>query len=203
MCGRFTIMIQPEQLQLELNLGLISPSLIFMKDFYPGSGIPVVIDAEKRNVEVFYWGLVPSWAKDISISRKMFNARSETLLEKPSYRTSFLRRRCLIPASGFYEWKRSDGKKIPYYFSVKNENTFTFAGLWEYWMDASGNELYSATIITCAANPLIQAYHDRMPVILDQENRWKWMEDRPVKELSSFLRPYESDQMQIQMVHTD
>ena len=203
MCGRFTIMIQPEMLQLELDLGSVSPSLVFMKDFYPGSGIPVVVDAAQRNVEVFYWGLVPSWAKDISISRKMFNARSETLLEKTSYRTSCLRRRCLIPASGFYEWKNTNGKKIPYYFSVKNQNAFTFAGLCEYWMDASGNELYSATIITCPANPLIQSYHDRMPVILNQENRWKWMEDRSTAELSSFLRPYESDQMVVQKVQTE
>ncbi len=203
MCGRFTIMIQPEQLQLELDLGSISSSLIFMKDFYPGSGIPVVVNAESRDVELFYWGLVPSWAKDVSIGRKMFNARSETLLEKPSYKTSFLRRRCLIPASGFYEWKNTNGKKIPHYFSLKNENAFTFAGLWEYWMDAAGNELYSATIITCAANQLVLAYHDRMPVILNQENRWKWMEDRPIAELSSFLLPYESDQMQVQMLQME
>jgi len=200
MCGRFTIVIRPDELQLELDLGLVPSSLDPHKDYFPGSGIPVIIDAQSRNVEIFYWGLVPSWAKDVTIGRKMFNAKAETLIEKPSYKTAFLRSRCLIPATGYYEWKFSGKGKISYLFSSSEEKAFTFAGLWEYWMDSTGNEVYSATIITCPANEITGQYHDRMPVILGRDDRWKWMEDRPINELQQLLVPYDPKKMEIVQV---
>ncbi len=195
MCGKYSIGLSSKVLQLELDLEMIHPQVTFPEAYYPTSAIPVVINAHRRNLEFFYWGFVPSWAKDIKIGRKMFNARAETLTEKPSYRNAFLRRRCLIPATGYFEWKSSENRKVPYYFSLRNEKAFFFAGLWEYWMDAAGNEVYSAAIITCPANAIVARYHDRMPVILGLDRCWKWMEDRPPADLQQLLVPYDPEQM--------
>ncbi len=202
MCGRFSIDLSPKVMQLELDLEMFHPEVTFPPAYYPSSAIPVVIDAQRRNVEFFYWGLIPPWAKDVSIGRRMFNARSETLLEKPSFKNAFLRRRCLIPATGYYEWKTLGERKVPYYFSLNSTKAFFFAGLWEYWMDAAGNEVYSAAIITCAANMLVAQYHDRMPVILDRDHCWQWMEDRPAAELQQLLMPYDPEAMTVRMATT-
>ena len=123
------------------------------------------------------WGLIPSWAKDISIGSKMFNARAETIQEKPSFRTAFARRRCLIPADGFYEWQKQEkGPSKPFRFQLKGEQPFAFAGLWELWRSPEGDELKSCTIITTEANSLVAQVHPRMPVILDTNTCWQWLE---------------------------
>ncbi len=191
-------MIKPNDLQLELDLGNVPEELQPEKNIFPGTGIPVVINGETRNIEIFYWGLIPSWAKDISIGQKLINAKAETLLEKVSFKNSFRRRRCLIPATSFYEWNNSEGKKIPYAFSLKDQKAFMFAGLWEYWMDSSGNEVYSTTIITTAPNELVGKIHDRMPVIFNKNNCWKWMEDREMKDLQNMLVPYPENEMKME-----
>lgn len=195
MCGRFSIMYDPAELEEMLGLEDVPVDLVPNVNVSPGDGIGVVIDGQKRNLEIFKWGLVPGWAKDPSIGNKMINARAETLIEKPSFRNAFARRRCLIPAGGFYEWRQEGGRKQPYLFQLKTQRPFTFAGLWEHWQDAHGNELYTCTIITTSPNDLLAEYHERMPVILDAENCWKWLEDKPLLELQKLLLPYPPEKM--------
>ena len=196
MCGRFSLMIQLKDLQLEFDLEHIPTEFEPKSNIAPGSGVAVITNLHPNNLDFFYWGLIPSWAKDISIARKTFNARSETINEKPSFKNAFRRRRCLIPSTGYYEWKKTGAGKVPYLFSLREESIFSFAGLWEYWMDPTGNEVYSTTIITCPANEFAAEYHDRMPVILDRSTRNSWLEDRPLNELQNMLIPYPADGMQ-------
>lgn len=139
---------------------------------------------------MFKWGLVPVWAKDPMIGHKLINARSETIAEKPSFKQAFFRRRCLIPADGFYEWKTEGTRKQPYLFKMSDGKPFTFAGIWETWRDRAGVELTTCAIITTTPNGLIEKYHDRMPVILEENARWRWLENAPVPDLLSMLIPY-------------
>lgn len=180
-----------------LGLEEVPAELTPNENISPGDGIGVVTDSVKRKVEIFKWGLVPGWAKDISIGNKMINARAETLIEKPSFRNAFTRRRCLIPASGFYEWKQEGSRKQPYLFQLADRKAFTFAGLWEHWEDSQGNELLSTTIITTEPNPMLAEYHDRMPVILDTSTCWQWLENRPIPELQRMLAPYPAEKMAV------
>lgn len=128
-------MIQPEELRAQLGLGEIPSELVSNRNISPGTLVPVVTDSKNRKVELYRWGLVPVWAKDPKIGYKTFNARAETISEKPTFRVPFLKRRCLIPADGFYEWKDEGGRKQPYLFTLKDQQPFTFAGLWEIWRD--------------------------------------------------------------------
>lgn len=198
MCGRFALMVKPSELQTAFDLDFVPPALTPTEDYYPGRGIPAVVNAAERVVEILYWGLVPSWAKDISIAKHTFNARCESLREKASFKMAYQRRRCLIPATAYYEWRSANGRKIPYKFSLRETRVFMLAGLWEYWVDSSGNEIYSAAVITCPAGHGLESYHDRMPVIFDRYNCWQWMEDRPLDELDQMLSPVDSEYFNIE-----
>lgn len=188
-------MLQVDDLREQLGLGELPVEFSSSRNISPGQFIPVVTDAASRQVALFKWGLIPGWAKDPKIGYRMFNARAETLAEKPSFRVPFMRRRCLIPADGFYEWKMVDGKKHPFLFSLKEGKAFTFAGLWETWRDSNGDELRSCTIITTEPNEVLMQYHDRMPVILTAENRWNWLEESQPDVLQSLLKPLGADLM--------
>ena len=195
MCGRFSLMVQLSDLQLEFGLKVIPSSYTPSDNISPGSNIPVITNQNPDTLDYFYWGLVPSWAKDISIARNTFNARAETLSEKPSFKNAFKRRRCIIPATGYYEWKKTEMGKIPYLFTIKELSIISFAGLWEYWMDAKGNEIYSTTIITCPPNEYAAAFHDRMPVILKRDQRKILLGESSESELRSLLEPIHSDEL--------
>src|SRR5262245_26500441 len=132
----------------------------------PSQYMPVVVDDGARRLDLYRWGLVPSWAKDVAIGNKMINARGETLAEKPSFRNALKHRRCLVPATGFYEWTGPKTERRPVRIHLKDDSTFAFAGLWERWRDpASGKDVRTFAIITCAPNEKVAAIHDRMPVI--------------------------------------
>lgn len=141
----------------------------------------------------FRWGLVPSWAKDISLGAKTINARAETVAEKPSFRTAFRRRRCLIPASGFYEWQTQPGApKQPFWISAADGGLLTFAGIWESWMSSEGDELQSCAIITTSATDSLAPIHARMPVILDPADFESWLDTRDETDIAAataLLRP--------------
>jgi putative SOS response-associated peptidase YedK len=147
------------------------------------------------------WGLVPFWAKDPTIGNRLINARAESLDEKPSFKYAFAKRRCLIVADGFYEWKKPEsGAKSsqPYYFSLREGKAFVFAGLWESWQpkDDPESKLITCTIITTVANALVAKVHDRMPVILNAEDKWAWLrEDNPAA-LKALLKPAPDDLLQ-------
>ena len=192
MCGRFTIIAKMEEIQLRLGLGEMPGDWLPRYNVAPSQSIPVVIDADQRRVEWMQRGLVPFWAQTQAIGGKMINARAETVAEKPAFRQSFLQRRCLIIADGFYEWLKPGGRKvpsIPYYFHEKNHLPFTFSGLWDQWEYPDGNILQSCTIITCPANETVLPVHDRMPVILDDEKRWDWLSRKDPQDLQSMLVP--------------
>jgi putative SOS response-associated peptidase YedK len=170
----------------------------------PGMRVPVVIRRSPNRAVLMRWGLVPFWARDPRIGYHNINARAETVELKPSFRKPFRTQRCLVPVNSFYEWRRAGGEKIPYSFSLINEETFSLAGLYDVWRDAEGRGLETFTIITCAANELMAPIHDRMPVILKRvdEHRWIDPEQRDVIALKELLRPYPSNLMRKQRIST-
>jgi len=206
MCGRFTLTLDPGELKEELDLSSIAVELLPRFNIAPTQPVAVVTDDEKRKVELFRWGLIPSWAKDPTIGSRLINARAETLSEKPAFRKAFERRRCLILADGFFEWAipaENVKRKTPYYFQLASGKPFTFAGLWEFWRTPEGEELRTCTIITCPANEAIAPFHDRMPVILPKAVRWSWLDPlaKPA-ELSQMLKPYPAGEISFRPVST-
>ncbi len=198
MCGRFTLTLDPGEIQSILDLG---PFVHIIKPRYniaPSQPIPIVKDPENRTVELYRWGLVPFWADNPDIGYRMINARSETAHEKPSFRAAYKYRRCLVLADGFFEWSAKDegSSKIPYLFKLKNDHPFTFAGLYEHWESPEGGELHSCSILTCTPNSLVKDYHNRMPVILGENTRWDWLDPEAAQtKLTKLLVPYPSEDM--------
>lgn len=197
MCGRFTLMIEAEDLQSEFGLQEVPANYIPRYNIAPSQPVIVIKDWQARSVEWMHWGLVPSWAKDPSTGSKMINARSETVQEKPSFRNAFARRRCLIPSDGFYEWKKPAGKgsSSPYFFYTSGHKPFGFAGLWEGWHSPEGDILHTCTILTTAANSLVAPVHERMPVILTGEAISKWLSPGTPGSLMDLLQPYPAELM--------
>lgn len=173
----------------------------------PGQDIAVVLTQPYgRALELMRWGLIPSWAKDPAVGFRMINARSETAAEKPSFRSAFRRRRCIIPADGFYEWQKTpSGGKQPFLISSTDQPIMAFAGLWESWDDPGGDELCSTTILTTAANSLMEQIHDRMPVILvDEAAEARWLNpDSDPRSLDDLLGQYPAARMKLHPVSTD
>jgi putative SOS response-associated peptidase YedK len=143
------------------------------------------------------WGLVPHWAKDAGMGAKLINARSETLQEKPSFREAFKKRRCLVPATGFYEWKKEGGGKTPYSIGLADCTPFVFAGLWEHWASPAEGELHTFTIVTTEANTLVRPIHDRMPVILAPRAAELWLDgSTKINDAQAVLQPYPAGEME-------
>lgn len=188
MCGRFNLLAEPEQLIAHFDLQRLrryDPSY----NIPPGRKILTVVrlqDGSHKAVNL-WWGLLPSWAKDKKISTRLINARAETVAEKPSFRAAYRKRRCLIPATGFYEWRQSEHGKQAHHIYRQDRGLFAFAGLWEHWEDAH-ETVYSCTIITTAANSLMLPVHERMPVVLSDKNYREWLNpESPVEQLQTLL----------------
>ena len=196
MCGRYSLSQTVETIASAFRVGdAIDWSPRY--NIAPTQSVPTVSQLEDRDRQfrLLRWGLVPSWAKDLSIGAKLINARSETVAEKPSFRSAFKQRRCLILADGFYEWQRRDGKKQPHYFQLADRQPFAFAGLWEHWQGDS-EPIESCTILTTQANDLLQPIHDRMPVILASEDYDRWLDlETSVDHLHALLHPYDAKAM--------
>jgi len=197
MCGRFTLTLDPVELRQAFDLGEFPEEWIPRYNIAPTQPVAVVADATTRKVEFMRWGLVPSWAKDLAIGSKLINARSETIAEKPSFRSAFAKRRCLIMADGFYEWQKTGPKSpsIPYYIHMEDSAPFMFAGLWEFWRSPEGDGLTTCTIITTAANARVAPIHDRMPVIFTPQTAWDWLNPLPPEKLTEMLQPYPAEEM--------
>lgn len=159
----------------------------------PGQEVLVLLDGnEQKEARMMLWGLIPAWSSE---QKGFINARSETLEEKPSFSESFQRRRCLIPADGFYEWKRTGRSKQAFFFQRKDEAQFAFAGVWDRW-EREGKFITSCAIITTTANELLSNIHDRMPVMLGPESYDRWLDSRtPIEELRQLLIPYPAREM--------
>jgi putative SOS response-associated peptidase YedK len=158
----------------------------------------------ERHFSLARWGLIPYWAKDPSIGYKLINARSETVASKPAFREAFESRRCLIPADGFYEWKRAEKAKQPFHFGLRDDSLFAFAGLWERWREPSGQALESCSILTTTPNALLADVHDRMPVILSPEHYDLWLAPgfRRSPALKEMLNPFDATLMRRYPVST-
>lgn len=200
MCGRFSLSLTAPAITEAFDLDEV-PDWTPRYNIAPTQPIPTVTssssqaDRPDRHFRFLRWGLVPSWAKDLTIGAKLINARAETVAEKPSFRSAFKQRRCLILADGFYEWKRVSNKKQPYYFQLADGQPFAFAGLWEHWQGEDAT-VESCTILTTAANELLQAIHDRMPVILPPAAYDQWLDPKAqLDQLHSLLQPYDAEAM--------
>ena len=181
MCARYTLTAEAEWIQLAFNLDSAEGPLQPRFNIAPTQQVAVISDRDPKTLSFMKWGLVPSWSKDPKIGNRMINARSETAAEKPSFRAAFRRRRCLIPADGYYEWSRRGKKKVPMYIRHSERDIFAFAGLWESWKSRDGSWLNTCTILTRDANERIRPIHHRMTVILAPEDYDLWLAPRELK----------------------
>ncbi len=179
MCGRYTLTADAEAIQLAFDLDSISGGFQPRYNIAPSQLAPVITNRQARQLSFLKWGLVPSWAKDPAIGSRMINARSETAAVKPSFRSAFKHRRCLIPADGFFEWTQQSSKKVPMYIHLENRALFAFAGLWESRAHPDGSKLETFTILTTEANEGIRPLHHRMPVILAPADYEVWLSPEP------------------------
>jgi putative SOS response-associated peptidase YedK len=200
MCGRFTASFEFREIKVRYNLQQDLPCFGRRFNIAPSQEVPVIIqNGGKNELKMMRWGLVPSWAPDQSIANRMINARAETVTEKPSFRRLLESRRCLIPANGFYEWRREGTGKVPVWFYIKKKEPFAFAGLWDLWRDVEGEMLHTFTIITTSPNALLRRIHTRMPVIFDPLQAKQWLDPRlstcPA-DIAAVLAPFPSELME-------
>jgi putative SOS response-associated peptidase YedK len=205
MCGRFTSLLTPDLLAAIFDI-LAPPPLPPRYNIAPTQPAAVVRSGDEGHsrLDLLRWGLVPSWAKEISIGSHLINARCETVHEKPAFRHAARYRRCIIPASGFYEWQDTGGRKQPWYLRARDNAPFGLAGLWESWLMPDGTPLESFCILTTAANDLMRPIHDRMPVILPPEEYPRWLNhnQHDPRQLEELYRPYPADLMTAVKVST-
>jgi len=202
MCGRYSLICIDD---LGNRFRVFNPMIGLRSRFNiaPGNEMPVIVNdeksTEKNNLVMMKWGLVPHWTRDLRSAKRPINARAETLAEKPSFAGLLKNRRCLVPASGFFEWKKEGSKKIPFYLHLPKSPLFAFAGLYDQWNDPEGKPLFTYTIITSEPNDLVAKIHNRMPSILLRENEDRWLSKTPLSagDLKEILTPFPAEDMSI------
>lgn len=176
MCGRFTLIADEKSIKNEFGIQVSQFKPIEQYNIAPGIKIPVIRYQDKIIfMDLLVWGLIPFWAKDPKASHRPINARSESILEKPTFRLPFQKQRCLIPASGFYEWDEKTKPKQPYYFHLEDKPLFAFAGIWDTWESPEGENIKTCCLITKAASENIDQIHDRMPVVIKPDSYESWL----------------------------
>jgi putative SOS response-associated peptidase YedK len=209
MCGRYSLVCLGD---ICGRFRVIDPSIGFRSHFNiaPGSTNPIIVRHERVEAVMMQWGLVPHWVRDIKATHRPINARAESLIEKPMFRELLKGNRCLVPASGFYEWKKEWQRSIPFYIHLKDDPVFAFAGLYDIWHNPGGMMLPTYTIITTGSNDLMAPIHDRMPVILRQEDEIRWLSRDPLTAdaMQEMLAPFPAGGMEAYPVservnHTD
>ena len=206
MCGRYSLTVTPDELY---RLFGIDDKLNLQPRFNvaPTQAAPVVRKTGgEKNMDMLRWGLIPPWSKDASIASKLINARGETVAEKPSFRSAYESRRCLVPVDGFYEWRTEGGKKQPFRIGFREGKPFAFAGLWESWtvpegLKDTGDTVETFTIVTTNANPKLVPIHHRMPVIVDPTDYELWLEGGS-DEANAVIKPFSQDDMAFYRVST-
>lgn len=203
MCGRFALTLSPDNISKYFHVEDV-PEGINQYNIAPGQLIKAIIQmpSDRRKITSMKWGLIPSWTKDPSKGVKTINARAETVGTKPSFRSAIKFRRCIIPASGFYEWEKVEKGKVPYYIHLKSNEPIGFAGLWDKWKRNNGSVIETCTILTTSANNLLKPIHDRMPVIIHPNEYELWL-DREMNEtdkLKSIFQPYPSEMLSLYKV---
>ena len=199
MCGRFVLMTPGKSLTEHFRLAE-EPSLGPRYNIAPTQPVAIIkpkAGTSQRELKIVRWGLIPFWAKDAKMGAGFINARSETAADRPAFRTAFKMRRCIIPADGFYEWKKLEKGRAPYLVVLSNRLVFAFAGLWETWKSPDGELIESCTILTTDANELIQPIHDRMPTILSPSDYDLWLnpDTKTTESLKHMLKPFPSEEM--------
>ena len=206
MCGRFTLTVNPAEVQETFSSYSFPQQFAPRFNIAPTQPVLVIPNDDQNTADFFVWGLIPMWAKDPSIGNRMINARGETLEEKPAFRSSLKYKRCLILADGFYEWKGAEGKKVktPFFIHLKDRKPFAFAGLWDSWNSPDGSLVKSCTIITTEPNELTGIIHNRMPAILHPREYAKWLNPAPQTpdQLKPLIKPYPADLMDAYPVST-
>ncbi|MGG6358425.1 SOS response-associated peptidase [Peribacillus frigoritolerans] len=207
MCGRFTLFTDIEEIKERFDIqGSFDEEYQFSYNIAPSQSVLSVINDGVRNrLGYLRWGLIPFWAKDEKAGYKMINARAETIAEKASFRNAYKKKRCLIIADSFYEWKKTPERKIPMRIKLKNHAPFGMAGLWESWKSPEGISIYSCSVITTVPNELMTSIHDRMPVILKPEDEKDWLNPfiNDPAYLKQYLKSFDSEQMEAFEVSTD
>lgn len=207
MCGRFTLFTDIEEIKERFDIqGSFDEEYQFSYNIAPSQSVLSVINDGVRNrLGYLRWGLIPFWAKDEKAGYKMINARAETIAEKASFRNAYKKKRCLIIADSFYEWKKTPERKIPMRIKLKNHAPFGMAGLWESWKSPGGISVYSCSIITTVPNELMTSIHDRMPVILKPEDEKDWLNPsiNDPAYLQQYLKSFDPEQMEAFEVSTD
>ncbi len=209
MCGRYR-MTRADKLAQQFDIAEEELAAMQFSPRYnvaPGQFVAAVRqDAEKplRHFAKLKWGLVPFWAKDPNIGYKMINARSETIIEKPAYKKAFESRRCLIPADGFYEWKKEGKGKQPFHFGMRDDSIFAMTAIWERWKDPKGELLETCSILPTSPNALMEDVHDRMPVILRPDDYDLWLDPgmKKAEALTELLKPFDPKRMRRYAVST-
>jgi putative SOS response-associated peptidase YedK len=199
MCGRFTLHTDLSQIQKAFQLSGVAAEAEPSYNVAPTQPVLTVVRQDGQNVlTTMRWGLVPVWAKDMSIGAKMINARAETLDEKPSFKRLLKSKRCLVVADGFYEWRKTGAQKVPMYIRLKSGSPFGFAGLYDSWKSPEGDTLVSCTIIPTTPNELVATIHDRMPVILPKKQYPFWLDpvNQDAAKLLPLLGPYPTKEME-------
>ena len=206
MCGRFTLTVNPADLQDTFNDFNFPEKFAPRFNIAPSQPVLAIPNDEKYTADFFVWGLIPMWAKDPEIGNRLINARGETLAEKPSFRGSYRHKRCLILSDGFYEWKSFGSRKTktPYYIHMQDRKPFAIAGLWDHWESPDGSSIKSCTIITTTPNELTESIHDRMPVILHPRDYAKWLNPAPQtpENLQPLIKPFPAEAMTAYSVST-
>jgi len=201
MCGRFSISTPTDTLMKRFKV----PRPENFKPNYnaaPTQNLPLILNSDPSTISLGRWGLIPSWAKEQKIGNGMINARAETLLQKPSFRTSFRKHRCLVLADGFYEWQKTPDGKIPHRIARKDNQPFAFAGIWGEWTNPDGEEICSFSIITTEPNQLMKPLHHRMPVLLKKENEEPWLQEIEISKAQAMLEPYPLEDLEAYPVST-
>jgi len=201
MCGRSSLNKTEKELEKRFQATFYSDGLELYNplpnfNVAPSHMMPVITNLDHNHFQAMRWGLIPSWAKDMKVGYKMINARKETLLEKNSFKSAVEKRRCLIPADGFYEWQKTEKGKQAFHISLIGQKLFAMAGLWDKWRSPEGIEIYSYTVITQEPNALMKDIHDRMPAILTPEQESLWLSDNlSPQQLLDSITPYDDSYM--------
>jgi putative SOS response-associated peptidase YedK len=200
MCGRYAEYIGPSRMRRVYELSETPRDLVPRFNIAPSQSAAVVREGadHERTLAMLHWGLIPPWARDLKSGPHPINARAETAHERPMFRKALRVRRCLVPASGFYEWKKVNGAKRPYFCRLRDEEPFGMAGLWEHWHGPDGEDIESFTILTTDANDLMAELHDRMPVIVDPADYAVWLDPEVTDPhvVEHILRPFPADRME-------
>lgn len=196
MCGRFQLSVKGKQISERYNTEVFDEMYKPNYNCTPSQYLPVITNIAPKKISLLKWGLVPFWAKDPKVGYRNINTRAETIDIKPSFKKAMEKNRCIIPANGFYEWKKGT-QKIPYRIAMINDSIMSFAGIYDQWTDAEGTIISTFSIITTEANSLVKSIHHRMPVILSKNNEEQWLYDNNKNNLKKLLLPFSSDKMKM------